>query len=63
VPEKIRKETKFIFVERTEEVFKIALLDYDENQKSIEEILRKEIGKMVRVQKKKGGKKKVAKKR
>ena len=63
VPEKIRKETKFIFVERTEEVFKIALLDYDENQKSIEEILRKEIGKIVKIRKKKRGKKKVAKKR
>ena len=63
VPEKIRKETKFIFVERIEEVFKTALLDYDENQKKIEEILRKEIGKMVKIQKKKRGKKKVAKKR
>jgi ATP-dependent Lon protease len=63
VPEKIRDETKFIFVERTEEVFKTALLDYDENQKNIEEILRREIGKIVKIQKKKGGKKKVAKKR
>jgi ATP-dependent Lon protease len=63
VPEKIRKETKFIFVERIEEVFKTALLDYDEDQKTIEEILRKEIGKIVRTPKKKVGKKKVAKKR
>ncbi len=63
VPEKIRKETKFIFVERIEEVFQTALLDYDENQKSVEEILRKEIGKIVKMQKKKGGRKKVAKRR
>jgi len=62
VPERIREETKFIFVERVEEVFKIALLDYDENQKSIQQILRREISKMVKIQKK-GVKKKVAKKR
>jgi ATP-dependent Lon protease len=63
VPEKIRKETKFIFVERIENVFETALLDYDENQKQIEEILTREIGKIVKIQKRKGGKKKVAKKR
>jgi ATP-dependent Lon protease len=63
VPERIREETKFIFVERVEEVFRIALLDYDENQKSIQQILKREIGKMVKVQKEKGVKKKVAKKR
>lgn len=63
VPEKIRKETKFIFVERIEEVFKTALLDYDEDQKGVEEILRREIGKIVKVQKRKASKKKVAKKR
>jgi len=62
VPERIREETKFIFVERVEEVFKIALLDYVEDQKSIQQILRREIGKMVKIQKK-GVKKKVAKKR
>jgi len=49
-------------VERVEEVFKIALLDYDENQKSIQQILRREISKMIKIQKK-GVKKKVAKKR
>jgi ATP-dependent Lon protease len=63
VPEKIRRETKFIFVERIEEVFKTALLDYDEDQKSVEEILRREIGKMVKIPKKKVSKKRVAKKR
>jgi ATP-dependent Lon protease len=63
VPEKIKKETKFIFVQRIEQVFETALLDYDENQKQIEEILTREIGKIVRIQKKKGTKKKVAKNR
>ena len=63
VPEKIRKETKFIFVKRIEEVFETALLDYDESQKQIEEILTREIGKIVKIQKKKAAKKKVAKKR
>jgi ATP-dependent Lon protease len=63
VPEKIRKETKFIFVKRIGEVFETALLDYDENQKQIEEILTREIGKIVKIQKKKSTKKKVAKKR
>jgi ATP-dependent Lon protease len=63
VPEKIRKETKFIFVERIEQVFETALLDYDENQKQIEQILTREIGRMVKIQKKRGAKKKVAKKR
>jgi len=63
VPEKIKKETKFIFVQRIEQVFETALLDYDENQKQIEEILTREIGKIVKIQKKKGAKKKVAKNR
>ena len=68
LPEKIKKETDFIFVERIEEVFKHALLEHDETQRGIEEILRKEIGKMVKTQKRKVGKnkkvkKKVAKKR
>ena len=48
LPEKIRKETKFLFVERIEEVMKLALLEPDETQRSIEEILRREIGKIVR---------------
>jgi ATP-dependent Lon protease len=68
LPEKIKKETDFIFVERIEDVFKHALLEQDETQRSIEEILRREIGKMVKTQKRKVSKnkkvkKKVAKKR
>ncbi len=68
LPEKIKEETDFIFVERIEEVFKHALKEPDESQRSIEEILRREIGKMVKKQRKPGGKsrglkKKVAKKR
>jgi len=68
LPEKIKKETDFIFVERIEEVFKHALLERDETQRGIEEILRREIVKMVKTQKKrvsksKRAKKKVAKKR
>jgi len=57
VPKRIKEETKFIFVERVEEVFKIALLDYAENQKNGEEILIKEIGKTVKATKKRGLKK------
>jgi ATP-dependent Lon protease len=68
LPEKIKEETDFIFVERIEEVFKHALTEPDETQRSIEEILRREVGKMVKkqrrtVSKNKGVKKKVAKKR
>jgi len=63
LPERIRKETEFIFVERIEEVFKTALLDYVENQKSIQEISIEKIGKGLKIQKKKGVKKKVAKRR
>jgi ATP-dependent Lon protease len=63
LPEKIRKETQFIFVERIEEVFQTALLGYNKKQKSIEEILKREIGKIVKNPKKKGAKKKVAKRR
>jgi hypothetical protein len=63
LPEKIRKETQFIFVERIEEVFQTALLGYNKKQKSIEEILKREIGKIVKTPKKKGAKKKVAKRR
>jgi ATP-dependent Lon protease len=62
VPKRIKEETKFIFVERVEEVFKIALLDYTENQESGEEILIKEIGKAVKATKKRRLKK-VAKKK
>jgi len=68
LPEKIKKETDFIFVERIEDVFKHALIEHDETQRSIEEILRSEIGKMVKIRKRKVSKnkrvkKKVAKKR
>ena len=67
LPEKIKKETEFIFVERIEEVFKHALMEPDESQKGIEEILRRELGKMAKMEKRKGNKKKpgrkVAKKR
>lgn len=68
LPEKIRQETNFIFVERIEEVFKHALVEHDETQRGIEEILRKEIGKIARAEKRKADKnrkarKKVAKKR
>ena len=68
LPEKIKEETDFIFVERIEDVFKHALLERDETQRGIEEILRREIGKMVKTQKRKVSKnkkvkKKVAKKR
>jgi ATP-dependent Lon protease len=68
LPEKIIEETDFIFVERIEEVFKHALREPDESQKSIEEILRRELGKIAKVERGKGGKgkkprRKVAKKR
>lgn len=63
LPEKIRKETEFIFVERIEEVFQTALLDYKENQKKSEEILIKHIDKIITTSKKKETKRKVAKKR
>jgi ATP-dependent Lon protease len=48
LPEKIKNETDFFFVERIEEVFKHALAEPDETQRSIEDILRKEIGKMAK---------------
>jgi ATP-dependent Lon protease len=63
LPEKVRKETEFIFVERIEEVFQTALLDYKENQKSSEEILIRHIDKMIKTSKKKTIQRKVAKKR
>ncbi|MGB2770120.1 MAG: S16 family serine protease, partial [Candidatus Zixiibacteriota bacterium] len=68
LPEKIKKETDFIFVERIEEVFKHALREPDESQKGIEEILRRELGKMAKMERRKGSKskkprRKVAKKR
>ena len=68
LPEKIKKETDFIFVERIEEVFKHALKEPDESQKGIEEILRRELGKMAKMERRKGSKskkprRKVAKKR
>jgi ATP-dependent Lon protease len=63
LPEKVRKETEFIFVERIEEVFKTALLDYKENQKSSEEILIKHLNKIIKISKKKGVRRKVARKR
>lgn len=68
LPEKIKEETQFIFVERIEEVFKYALIEQDETQRGIEEILRKEIGKMAKAQKRRnvrktGEKRKAAKKR
>ncbi|UCB53270.1 MAG: endopeptidase La [Candidatus Zixiibacteriota bacterium] len=58
LPEKIKMETDFIFVERIEEVFKHALMEPDESQKGIEEILRRELGKMARVEKQKRTKRK-----
>ncbi len=68
LPEKIKEETNFIFVERIEDVFKHALAEQDETQRSIEEILRKEIGRLTKgkrrkVNKNKKPKKKVGKKR
>ncbi|MGB8658064.1 MAG: endopeptidase La [Candidatus Zixiibacteriota bacterium] len=51
LPEKIRKETEFVFVERIEEVLKLALLDSDEAQRGIEDILRSELGKMMKIRK------------
>jgi ATP-dependent Lon protease len=68
LPEKIKNETDFIFVERIEEVFKHALREPDESQRGIEEILRRELGKMVRnekrkITKNKRVKRKVARKR
>ena len=55
-------------MERIEEVFKHALMEPDESQKGIEEILRRELGKMAKMEKQKSGKRKkpgrkVAKKR
>ncbi len=68
LPKKIKEETKFVFVERIEEVFQHALLEQDETQRSIEDILRREITKVVKGNKRKanksrGLKKKAAKKR
>jgi ATP-dependent Lon protease len=63
LPEKIKEETQFIFVERIEEVFKYALIEQDETQRGIEDILRKEIGKMARAQKRREAKKVGVKKR
>ena len=63
LPEKIKEETNFIFVERIEDVFGHALLEPDEAQKGIEEILRREIGKMVKTQKRKVSKNKRVKKK
>ena len=51
LPEKIRKETDFVFVERIEEVLKLTLIEPDQTQRSIEEILRREMGKMKKIQK------------
>jgi ATP-dependent Lon protease len=51
LPEKIRKETNFVFVERVEEVLKLALIESQKTQRSIGEILRREIGEMVKTQK------------
>ena len=68
LPEKIKMETEFIFVERIEEVFKHALMEPDESQRGIEDILRRELGKMAKLEKRKSAKRKkpgrkVAKKR
>ena len=63
LPEKIKQETEFIFVERIEEVFKHALLEQDETQRGIEDILRREIGKMAQARKRKADKNKIAKRK
>jgi ATP-dependent Lon protease len=63
LPEKIKQETEFIFVDRIEEVFKHALIEQDETQRGIEEILRKEIGKIAKTQKRQSIRGKKAKKR
>jgi ATP-dependent Lon protease len=51
LPEKIRKETNFVFVERVEEVLKLALIESQKTQRSIGDILRREIGEMVKTRK------------
>jgi ATP-dependent Lon protease len=63
LPEKIKQETEFIFVERIEEVFKHALMEQDETQRGIEDILRREIGKIAQAEKKKANKSKAAKRK
>jgi ATP-dependent Lon protease len=63
LPEKIKEQTDFIFVERIEQVFKHALKEPDETQRSIEEILRREIGKVVKKERRTAGKSRAAKKK
>jgi ATP-dependent Lon protease len=63
LPEKMKQEMEFVFVERIEEVFKHALMEQDETQRGIEDILRREIGKIAQAEKKKANKSKAAKKR
>jgi ATP-dependent Lon protease len=58
LPEKIKMETEFIFVERIEDVFKHALMEPDESQRGIEDILRRELGKMAKMEKRKSVKRK-----
>jgi ATP-dependent Lon protease len=58
LPEKIKRETEFIFVERIEEVFKHALMEADESQKGIEDILRRELGKMAKMERRKRARRK-----
>lgn len=63
LPEKIKEETEFVFVERIEEIFKHALIEHDETQRGIEDILRKEIGKMAKAQRRKANRSKSSKKK
>jgi ATP-dependent Lon protease len=63
LPEKIKEQTDFLFVERIEQVFKYALKEPDETQKSIEEILRREIGKVVKKERRTAGKNRAAKRK
>jgi ATP-dependent Lon protease len=51
LPEKIRQETNFIFVERVEEVLKLALIEPAKTRGNVGELLIREIGKMAKTQK------------
>ncbi len=63
LPEKMKQEMQFVFVERIEEVFKHALMEQDESQRGIEDILRREIGKIAQAEKKKANRSRAGKRK
>jgi predicted ATP-dependent protease len=53
IPRSISKDVNFIPVERVDEVFEVALMDFDPSQQSLESLLRKELEKALTAEQKK----------